>query len=423
MLGRAHWPRSSAKARGTDVAIWGITNPRAGLTLKRIAEACVEAGLRTTILWWKMAGRAGLTPQFYDVAGVTFREVTMRRDFGPLRYGRHLGLPLLMPGVRSVLRQLNPGCVLTQLDHLGVDRVWQHAARLAGIPGVVVQEGMANVPKVRPTPSSKRALRRWTWGKRDLLDRFTQSIPHPLFEPSAPYMFAEYACVWGEAMRRHLVSLGRDERTVFITGSPAFDDLTGRGGPAGDGGSYVLYAQQRMGLPLQERMPFYEHAIEIVTKQLGFPLVFKMHPNCARETQAIRDLAERLDCPPALLDIVDQGDAVDLLANARVAVVATSTTAYHALVSRVPLVVLDYYSDQIRFDPGDSGGVAVVADPAELEETLRRAIHDAAFRDRLRRNGERVIRDHLFELDGGAAGRVASVLSSLTTADNLHPRP
>jgi spore coat polysaccharide biosynthesis predicted glycosyltransferase SpsG len=121
-------------------------------------------------------------------------------------------------------------------------------------------------------------------------------------------------------------------------------------------------------------------------------------------------MARQLGCPSNLIEIVDHGDAVELLAEARVALVATSTTAYHALMARVPLVVLDYLSDEIRFDTGNAGGAAVVHHPADLALTLHRAIEDEDYRRELLDGGRELTREHLFHLDGHAASRVASVI-------------
>lgn len=399
--------------RRPDVAIWGITNPRAAVTLRRIASACVAAGLETTIVWREYQGRAALTPVDYEVTGASFEEVTIRYDYGPIRYPRSLVLPLLQRDVDRVLARLQPKCIITQLDHGLVDRVWQHVARRRRIPGVVIQEGMANVPKRLPDHWSVEARSRWRWGKRGFLNDLVSRIPHPLLRSCAPYMFAEYACVWGDAMRRHLLHLGRTEETIFVTGSPAFDDVHGMSALRDGREKVVLFAQQRMGLPLKDRMPFYEQLIRVVTQGLRCRLLFKLHPNSFSEAGEIRRLATKLGAPDSLIEVIDSGDAVDLLPKTSVLVVATSTTAYHAAVAGVPLVVVDYCSDAIRFDTRRTGGAAVVREPGELEGTLRRALWNQAFRRDLYEDARRLLTDHLFALDGHAAERVAEVVNGL----------
>ena len=227
-------------------------------------------------------------------------------------------------------------------------------------------------------------------------------------------MFAEYACVWGDAMRRHLLHLGRTEETIFVTGSPAFDDVHGMSALRDGREKVVLFAQQRMGLPLKDRMPFYEQLIRVWTQGLRCRLLFKLHPNSFSEAGEIRRLATKLGAPDSLIEVIDSGDAVDLLKKTSVSVaVATSTTAYHAAVAGVPLVVVDYCSDAIRFDTRRTGGAAVVREPGELESTF--AVHSGIRRFGVisMRDARRLLTDHLLALDGHAAERVAEVVNGL----------
>ena len=394
-----------------DVVFWGNTNPRAGLTLKRIATACLSLGLRTTVLWWQIAGRSSLTPDFYDVPGLESFEFKTRRNYGPFRYPRPIVLPLLASAAMRTLRELSPRSIFTQLDHTQVDRVWQYAAHRQSIPGFVIQEGMANVPKAFES-LSPRQRRRWTLGNFDRFDRLSLQVPHPLLRPVAPYMYAQYACVWGQAMKRHLIRMGREKNTVFVTGSPAFDDVVDGNSMSAAEGDYVLYAQQRMGMPLEKRLPHYRHLIKTVTKEIGCRLIFKLHPNCYSESSCIQQLAEQLGTPPNLIEIVDQGDAVDLLSQARALLVATSTTAYHAIVAQIPLVVLDYYSEDVRFDVGSSAGATVVASSDMLESKLRKTLFDTEHRKSLSEGRSGLLREHLHQLDGHASLRIANAIAS-----------
>lgn len=396
-----------------DVAIWGLTNPRAGVNLRGIAQACVAAGLRTTLLWREYVGRAALTPEDYPVDGLQYLHVPLRFNFGLLHYPQPLALPLLLREVQRRLKELAPRVIITQLDHVFAHRVWQYAARRLNIPGIVVQEGMTNVPKVSLAGRPIRKRRGWTWGEKSWARNLVEAIPHPLLHACAPYMFAEYACVWGAAMKRHLMTLGRSERTIFVTGSPAFDHIVSRRPLVSAQNRTVLFAQQRMNLSFGKRKAFYEQLIRVVTKDLSCRLLFKLHPNSFHEAGMVRALGAGGGCQGDLLEVIDAGDAVDLLDRACVAVVASSTTAYHAAVLGVPLVVAEYCSDDIRFDIGDSGGAAVAQRPEDLSETLRRAVFETSFREQLYEGGARLIEDHLLALDGRGSERVAEVVQRL----------
>jgi UDP-N-acetylglucosamine 2-epimerase len=286
-------------------------------------------------------------------------------------------------------------------------------ARKKGIPGIVIQEGMANVPKVPMDGWSLRARRKWMWGKRTPLNRIIAAIPHPLLESCAPYMFAQFTCVWGEAMKRHLVRMGREENSIFVTGSPAFDGVWHRSPLKQDRTGVVLYAQQRMNMPLEARLPFYEQIIDAVTHKLGLKLLFKLHPNSYAEAGTVEAIAQKLNTPESLFKVIDYGDSVDLLDRVDAVVLSTSTTAYHTVIAGVPLVVVDYYSDSIRFDIGETGGAAVVSRPEGLADVIRKVLTDERYRRKLYDGAGRLLKDHLFALDGRSSERVAEVVKRL----------
>jgi hypothetical protein len=175
----------------------------------------------------------------------------------------------------------------------------------------------------------------------------------------------------------------------------------------------ILYVHQPMHAPVETKRAHYEEILRVGALDLGCRVIFKLHPGCSYETQGVRALAAELNCPPHLVDVIDSGDAVPLLAEASVAVVATSTMAYHAAVAGVPLVVLDYYFDDIRFDVGDSGGALVVEKASELRGALEGALFDDDTRRALHVGAGRLLEDHLLALDGRSARRVAAALGEL----------
>lgn len=407
-------PISRKQRAGADVGIWAIPNPRAAVNLCRVAQACVDAGLRTVVFWSEHPGRGGGRPENYPVNGLEFSRVDLRTSVGRLRYPHPAAIPFLLPGVRHALEQVRLRCLITQLDHSGADRVFHYVAKRAGIPGLVMQEGMANVPKDLLAGLSKTQLRRWTWIRPRGYKAWFGKIPHSLFRTVAPYMFADYVCVWGDVMKRHLRRLGREEDEVFVTGSPAFDDVTSIVPLKPAQPATILYAQQPMSLPLGARQPFYEQLIQTVAQDLRCRLLFKLHPSSAGEAGMVEELVRRTPGASPLVEVFGSGDSVDLLERASVLVAASSTTCYHAAISGLPLVLINYLSKDIHFDIGGSGGAAVVNRPDELTSTLRRAISDETFRERLYAGSKILLNDHLHLLDGRAAQRVAAVAKGLS---------
>lgn len=396
--------------RHFDVAIWGIINSRAAVTLRRVAQACVNRGMRTVLLWSEFRGHSARTPLDYPVEGLEYKKVSIPYGFGPFKYPHPITLLHAQRAVRRVLAAVSPRCIVTQLDHAFMDRVWQHAAKELGIPGVVLQEGMANVSKKPITTGLDRMAWRWRWVEKRWTSIWSRFLPHALTRASAPYMFADYAFVWGAAMKRFLVSCGRRPESIVVTGSPALDHVVGRMPLVPLDRKTVIFVHQPLSLSPGFKRLLYSEILQAVTLDLGCRLIFKLHPGCSYETEGIVALAKGLGCPDSSVEVVDQGDVVALLPRASVVVLASSTTAYHAVAAGIPIVVLDYCLADTRFEIGDTGGAAAVMKPTDLRPILKRVVTDQAFRRDIHKGGERLIRDHLHALDGKSALRVAEAL-------------
>jgi len=399
----------------TDVAIWGMTNHISCIALRRVAKACVASRLATTLVWSDQPGLIALTPEDYDIPGLYYHKAKIRVDYGILRLSRPALWPLIQRSVTKVFDSLRPGCIITQLDHVGSDKVFHHVAKAKGIPGIVLQEGMVNVPKDFDSKALKTNDHEWIWGRRDTFDRMVARIPHPLLQTVAPYMFAQYVCVWGDAMKDHLLRMGRDPKTVIMTGSHALDHVENRRSLNRNKSRTVLYVQQRMALPFDIRRVFYKQIIDTVTRQLECKLIFKFHRNSITELAQVRALAAESSIESGRLVFVCGGDAVDLLNKVSVVVLASSTTAYHAALAGVPLVIVDYYSPKTRFEFGVENPVSVVNHPGELRDTLHRCLSDQSFRERMYEEGADMLRYHLKHLDGKAADRIADFVSRLVS--------
>ncbi|MGV8042525.1 MAG: hypothetical protein AB2L07_21580 [Thermoanaerobaculaceae bacterium] len=211
-------------------------------------------------------------------------------------------------------------------------------------------------------------------------------------------------------MKRFLVSCGRRPESIVVTGSPALDHVVGRKPLVPRDHRTVLFVHQPLSAAPEFKRRLYSEILRAVTLDLQCRLIFKLHPGCSYETGAIVALAKDLGCPDSSVEVVDQGDVVALLPRASVVVLASSTTAYHAVAAGIPIVVLDYCLTDARFDIGDTGGAVVVEKPADLRPLLARVVTDEAFRQDLHEGGDRLIRDHLCALDGRSALRVAEAL-------------
>jgi hypothetical protein len=392
-----------------DVAVLAALNPSVCTQQVRVAQACSDLGLRVEYLVDDLHGPAEETAALYGldldrarvVHGDTWRS-------GPLAYPSAPALLRLQRGLHRVLRDYRPRVVLTHTDAGGIWRALHAWAKTHGVVGAVLQEGVTARRRPGFTPGPRNPLRL-------LASRLLRSIgPSVLSHRFRMYEYADHVLVWGDAMRRQLLASRRVAATIHVVGSPAFDDVSRRGDLAPAEPRVVLFAQQPQ--PNSEvEMDACRQIVSVCANRLECRLLFRPHPRGGLRRETIRALAAATS-HPELVEVVEEGDVVDHLDRASVLLTYYSTSAYHAAVHGLPVVLADWVSSMHELDAPSFGAALSVKTAADLEPILRQALDDPASRRRMYDGGESWLADHLGPLDGGAARRVARVIAELGLA-------
>ncbi len=227
--------RKSSAAEGTA---WLCGNPR--LLAPLAPELCRRGTTplwlfpRLALRWWGVSLRHGRGQWCYEsgiasplaeseeppqLARLEFRGLNLAGALNPWLARRwrqdHLRLRRVEASLRRAWRKFPPRVVLLDEDATALKRLLVQLAREHRVPSVVVQHG---VPRVR-------------FG----------------FAPPA----ADALCLWGNRSQEQLHAWGVPQEKLFVTGSPAHDELFAPGGRFHSGQAAPV-AERVAGAPLEE---------------------------------------------------------------------------------------------------------------------------------------------------------------------------
>jgi len=389
-----------------DVIFCANVSPSVFQQTLRVARACRELGLDVQFIG-----------DDFDEPAVRFADICRRESFpviefpartwrnGPLAYPSAPALIRLEHGLRRSLEGFRPAALVTHTDGWGVWRVLHAWAQRVGVVGVVLQEGMCGSMRPGFIPGPTAGLR------RPVSRLFGTFGPRMVRNRKRIYEFAAHALVWGEAMRDHLIARGRNPETVHVVGSPIFDHIEERMALTPRERRTVLFAQQPQRNAEIEREAC-RHIVATCAGRLGCKLLFRPHPRGGLDKETIVEMAG-VTRMPELVEVVDSGDVIDHLHRASVLVTYYSTSAYHAAIAGLSLVLADWVSPTYELDAPIFGAALSAKTPGELEPALKSALDDSACRSSLHDGAGAWLGYHLGKFDGGAARRAALVIASL----------
>ncbi len=390
----------------SDVAILVPRNPSVEIQLLRLGRACARQGLSVQFLVPDLLGDPTAVGRAFESAGFAVRAFHVETwDSGLFRYPSPPAALRLLGSLRRSLRGFRPRVLVTHADAGALYRVVHVWARESGVVGAVLQEGVA--ARLRPgySPHSNSTMRR-------IAGRvFRLFGPGWLKRQVSNNLFAEHALVWGPAMRNKLVKAGRDPQTIHVVGSPAFDHVEHRYPLPSAGLRTVLFAQQHQPNADFEKQAC-RHIVQVCADIVECRLLLRPHPRGYLTRQDVVAMASTTK-NPSLVETADSGDLLQHLHRASVFLSYYSTSAYHAVVYGVPLVLANWVSPAFELDAPEYGAALSVAKPEDLEPALRAALEDAHCRQALYEGGARWLAVHLGQLDGGASDRCAAAIARL----------
>lgn len=404
--------RESELLKEPDVAILAAPTHAATGMLRNTALGCLAKGLSVAILvpvigsWYK-----GVAELYSDLPARII-PVRLKGPYSPgWGYPRPIAWLTLLPRFLKTLDNLSPRCVLTHIDSQDAWRVIHYWAQSRHVPGIVLQEGISAPLKVNCTELQLDQEVYLSFKSR-LQIHLLRMMAYQLFRFAECYHYAAHVCVWGPAMRRELVTHGRTEGDITVTGSPRFDHICKRRPIAPSEMATVLFAHQHQQDRYRE-LDFCRLVIDTCVNRIACKLVFRPHPRSGIKKEEISRLLNQISNHSNLVTVAEDGDVTDYLQMVSVFLTLHSSSAYDAIIQGIPLVLADWVDPHYRLNAADYGAAIQVNHPADLERALRDALWDEETRNSLYHGGERLITDHLYRLDGRASNRVADTVLQL----------
>ena len=380
--------------------------------LRNAALACAQAGLDVEVLVLEVGRRYQGIYDLYADLPVRVTRIRPRGLWSPgWGYPRPVAWLSLLPNFTRILDGLRPRTVVTHIDVSDAWRAIHWWAQRRGVPGVVLQEGIAT--QAKSDPSNLAGIKeRFLSPAAKIQTRLLRLILPSLFRRAERNTYSQHVCAWGEAMRRQLVAQGVCGGRVEVTGCPRFDSVRGRGALPDATLSTVLFAHQHA-LDEDAEHEFVRAVVDVCVNRLGCNLILRPHPWSSLQKSGAHRVVRDVTTKTERVTVADTGDVTDYLDSASVFLTMHSSSAYDAVVHGIPLVIANWIDRCYRFNAADYGAALQVDSPSGLEEALRTALWDKATRQRLHAGGDELIEDHLFALDGGSAARFADFVRRL----------
>ncbi|HEX9695519.1 MAG TPA: oligosaccharide flippase family protein [Actinomycetota bacterium] len=341
----------------------------------------------------------------FDEAGVDY---TLHGTPRATRRGRMLHIVF---GGRTDARSLVDGAAAVVIgnDFTPLERLIVQEARRAGVASVLMQDGVIALTGEQEGGGARSGSAPITLAKRAL------SLLGLPFAPR-PYGMGgcDAICVYGPSTADALVRRGVRGEAIHVTGQPRYDAI----GPA-----EPKPAARRDGPILVTTQPFSRYGLASAADETALfaqmidaaagrgSVIVKLHPDTdANSRDALRTAA------PAGARFEQQIPIEALLAEARLVVTLSSTTALEAMLHGVPVVVVDAPGFPTTLPYVDSEAVEAARDPARMGEGIGEAIDRALAGDLRVAHRRRFLAAHLAPLDGRAGVRVAAaVLAAVAT--------
>lgn len=392
-------PRAPFRRRGTGAAVrdWVSLRAESGpyLHVDRLVSGRVLRevwqGTRHVRALWRDVRESAALPEAFSHRGVPFSDLSR----GDLAETLLLQLPWAIRStaeMREALAYFQPQAACLYAESSGWGRAALLACRAAGVPTVAIQHGI-----VYPKYFSYR---------------------HEADESGCPR--PDRTAVFGEGARRLLATHGHyAPEGLVTTGSPRFDDLL-RTAREWDREA----ARREMGFRDSLRLVViasrfkairdthasigsaFEGLVRAIESMDDVFAMVKPHP--AESGRPYEDVIERLDAGGRVDVLGPQSDLLRLMHVADVLVTVESLSAVEALVLGRPVVVLNMPTHlQDLVDAGVALGVPAGADPGPA---LRDALTSGPVREGLARAREAYLSELAMGVDGGATGRIVSLL-------------
>ena len=322
--------------------------------------------------------------------------------------------------VNKLLKRELPDIIVLGHDTMVLHRIFIQEASKQGIPTLLVQEGVIGRPnyiKVSWTLSGRLVKSFKYIGKKGIGVFFPYA-----FEKKYGHGGCTKIAVWGEYLRKLLISEGVDSSKIVVTGSTRYDKIAFKlevdrekiyqelNIPSNKG--IILFVDERLIqnkiLTRKEAYIYAKSIIEAATRIPGKHLVIKLRKEPRME--------ESLNLIKKILDEINVNNVTithlylyELLALADVVIIFSSTVGLEALIFDKPVISVNFTGEEL-YPYIKSGAALRCPSPSEILPTIKKALFDERIKEKFVKNREKIIYEHLYKLDGLASKRVADLI-------------
>ena len=230
--------------------------------------------------------------------------------------------------------------------------------------------------------------------------------------------------VFGNVVKRMLVSEGVSQDRIVVTGSPKFDKLFCSKGDnckekvcqehniRSDQDIIVLFTEYRVESgewTPEQRRTFVLAIAEAVSRLPDAQLIIKLHPPYEKE-EDYNEIVKEITPKP----IVCQYANLPQLINAcSLAIATSSTTALESMAVERPVLLVDLFNEGPSIYQGSGALFANTAD--QILPMMKRAIYDPQTKAKMKELNSKFVFDQAYLQDGQASSRIASLIRDMAS--------
>lgn len=162
-------------------------------------------------------------------------------------------------------------------------------------------------------------------------------------------------------------------------------------------------------LPSDDEMEQLARSVFSATKELGLPLIVKMHPGEMSDAR-YHELAREFDLKPI---ITKTASTLELLIASDVLIGAESTLDYEAMILGKPVIVLNFSGAPNTLPFVDEHAALGVFAPQDVLPALKRMLFDAKARASFDKGMRDLVEAHCYKTDGKTATRAVAAIKEL----------
>ncbi len=338
--------------------------------------------------------------------------------------------------IKKILKEEEPHVVVVGNDNNAIERSFILGSADMGIPSLLVQDGIINLPKTLSTKASLFGLIYLLRNSRIILPQSLYLLHtcglkqylHGFVRLKKSHSYGHGECTKVAVMSPYAKSvfskLGFNSDNIIITGQPRFDELFNPKftksevyKKIGLSSSYNIallaspvFATLENGA--MKRRIFIEGVAKAFKPYENTKLIIKLHPGLEEQINDYQVILNSINYENAI--IVKDFDVSSLLTSCSIFLSNFSTMAMEALILDKPTVIVNIFNDSEYYPFVSSGAAIGVSNINDLGSTVQRITTDHLLEQEMKQSRETFVREHAYKDDGNASKRVACLIREMS---------